>query len=411
MATADRDPSSETPPNFQAAAYALIRRALIDQHQRDGTELDDEGAAKQLLDTWEEERQVRQRAWEEAAAEKEREREEAEAERLREESEARKAEEKKKKVKFPPLVPGLPPPKDSGFRPCQKAITKLGNLEFVELWFFTFDGCKITKEATITEEDNTISFTQENGHIQLRKSSSVASYKHLIVPDERLTWKDLLQAKNVFLECIDKNGWPDSYLKMFTNFYCKLEFRPELRQTHGHGEKILILYHARARREWFDSVRLQNLFDLSIIDEDWMSEAHKEMWDNIHTQGIQRIQRVEEKVRIDLNLCYTYSRRTFASHLTTSNCMTSHVFVPCYIASRIIASCFMLHASCYMLHATCYTLHASCYILHAPRFIASCFASRFTHHCLMSAALAASCHTKLYRSYSSPILGHLWDPM
>ena len=80
---------------------------------------------------------------------------------------------------------------------------------------------------------------------------------------------------------------------MFTNFYCKLKLQSELRQPHGHGEKILILYHARARREWFDAARLKNLFDISVIDEDWMVEAHKEMWDNVHTQEIRK---VEEKV-------------------------------------------------------------------------------------------------------------------
>ena len=294
MTTPNGNPSSETPPDFRAAGFAPIRRALITQNQTDGNELDDEGAAKQLLDVWEDDRQSRQMAWEEAAAEVERERAEAEAERSREEEETRKAEEKKKKTKFPPLVPGLPPPKGSGFRPCQKAINKLENLEFVELWFFTFAGCQITKDAALSEEDSTLSLTQENGNIQLRRSTSTASYKHLIIPDEHLTWKDLLQAKNVFLEYIARNGWPKPYLQMFTDFYCRLELRSELRQAHGHGEKVLILYHARARREWFDSVRLKSPFDISVFDEDWMTEAHKEMWDNVHMQGIRNI---EEKVK------------------------------------------------------------------------------------------------------------------
>ena len=108
------NPSLETPPNFRAAGFAPIRRALIIQNQTDGNELDNESAAKQLLDVWEDNRQSRQMAWEEAAAEVERERAEAEAEKLREEDETRKAE---KKTKFPPLVPGMPPPKGSGFHP------------------------------------------------------------------------------------------------------------------------------------------------------------------------------------------------------------------------------------------------------------------------------------------------------
>jgi len=299
MVTLDKNPNLDTPPNFQAAEYNLIRRALIAQNQTDGTELDDEGAARLLLDAWEEERQVRQTAWDEAGAAEERERAEAEAERLREEDEARKTEEQKKGTKFPTLTPGLPPPKGSGFRPCQKAIAKLENAEYVELWFFSFAGCQITKNAAISDEDGTLSLTQENGNIQLRRSTSIASYKHLIVPDEQLTWKDLLQAKNVFLEYIAKGGWPEPYLRMFADFYCKLELRSELRQSHGNGEKILILYHARARREWFDSVRLKKPFDISVIVEDWMTEAHTEMWDIVHTQEMKR---VEDKVMSNLAL-------------------------------------------------------------------------------------------------------------
>ena len=52
---------------------------------------------------------------------------EVEAENLREEDKMRKAEEKKRTAKFPPIKPGSLLPKDSGFCPCKKAITKLKN--------------------------------------------------------------------------------------------------------------------------------------------------------------------------------------------------------------------------------------------------------------------------------------------
>ena len=176
MATRDRNPSLDIPPDFLTAGYTLICQALIAQNQGGENELDDEGAARQLLDAWEEDRQTRQAAWDEAAAEEERERVEAEAERLQEEDEARKAEEKKRRFKFPTLILGTPPPKDSGFRPDEKAITRLENLEFVELWFFTFAGCQATRNASLSEEDGTLSLMQENGNIRLRRSSTMASY-------------------------------------------------------------------------------------------------------------------------------------------------------------------------------------------------------------------------------------------
>lgn len=112
-----------------------------------------------------------------------------------------------------------------------------------------FAGCQAIKNANLSEEDGMLSIMQENGNICLQQSSMMASYQHLIIPDKNLSWKDLLQDKNVFLECIAKGGWPEIYLKMFTNFYCTLGLCSGLRQAHGFGERILVLYHARARRE------------------------------------------------------------------------------------------------------------------------------------------------------------------
>ena len=341
MEVLNGNPRLESPPNFQAPGYAIIRQALVDRNQREGTELNDEGAAKQLLDAWEDDRRTRQAAWDEATAEEERTRAEIEAERLREEEESRNAEEKKKKTKFPTLVPGLPPPKDSGFRPCQRAITRLENLEFIKLWYFTFAGCQIAKNTTLSEEDGMLSVTQEDGRIQFKRSSSTTSYRHLVVPDSDLDWKDLLQAKNVFLESIAKHGWPEPYLRMFNDFYCKLELRSELRQANGHGEQILISYHARARKEWFDSARLKTPFDISVIDEEWMTEARQATWDSIFTQQIKKTQEeVKSKIhtqerRIKLT---THFSPLFFFH-------TSHAFyAPLPHASLLHASC--LTASC-----------------------------------------------------------------
>ena len=60
MANLGQDPRLEPPPNFQTDRYATICQNLIAQNQADDTELDDEWAVKQLLDTWEVDRQARQ---------------------------------------------------------------------------------------------------------------------------------------------------------------------------------------------------------------------------------------------------------------------------------------------------------------------------------------------------------------
>ena len=157
----------------------------------------------------------------------------------------------------------------------------------MEFWFFTFSGCQAMKEAVSSTDNSTLSLMQEDRNFQLCQLASTASYKHLIIPNDCLTWEDLLEA-NIFLEQIAKHSWPEEYLEMFTNFYSALELCPKLCQANRHGKKILIIYHARARREWFTS-----MFDISTFDEDWMNEVYKEMWDGLH---MQEIWKVEEKV-------------------------------------------------------------------------------------------------------------------
>ena len=80
MSTRDQNPSLETPPDFRTPGYTLIHQALIAQDQGNGNNLDDNSAAKQLLDAWEEERWTRQATWDKATAEEERERTALEAE-------------------------------------------------------------------------------------------------------------------------------------------------------------------------------------------------------------------------------------------------------------------------------------------------------------------------------------------
>ena len=56
METLAGNPSLETPPNFQAPRYAIIRQALINQNQTEGNKMNNEGAAQRLLDAWEDDR-------------------------------------------------------------------------------------------------------------------------------------------------------------------------------------------------------------------------------------------------------------------------------------------------------------------------------------------------------------------
>ena len=146
---------------------------------------------------------------------------------------------------------------------------------------------------------------------------------------------------------------------MFTNFYCTLELRSELRQAHRFGERILILYHARARREWFALAKSgKSPFDISVIEDDWMTEAHKEMWDNVHMQEIRNI---KEEVMLNSILQENLTLTTLSA-----NFLHSYQTLPTPTASHFF---FMLHRLAPLPHLTVPLPHtptrltASCFLL------------------------------------------------
>jgi hypothetical protein len=136
------DPSLEVCPDFARDLYTAIRLDLVNM-----TDTTHQAVAERLKDAWTAGHELRVLEWncqreEEAQAEAEVER--ACAAHEEEEHRAKEAEAEKER-----LESERKKPKMNGFsvnaiapRPSQYAIQKLNNFEYVELWYFSPDGCK-----------------------------------------------------------------------------------------------------------------------------------------------------------------------------------------------------------------------------------------------------------------------------
>ncbi|KAF8999605.1 hypothetical protein BDQ17DRAFT_1246359 [Cyathus striatus] len=63
--------------------------------------------------------------------------------------------------------------------------------------------------------------------------------------------------------------WPKEVVDSFSNFYMQLDSHP-IREEEN-GDEALVIYHARARKEWHDRLANKEGMNLAIINEDLLT--------------------------------------------------------------------------------------------------------------------------------------------
>jgi hypothetical protein len=283
------DPTRAVCPSFQDPEWEFLRQTMIDAHQGDQP-LTAEDAAQRLKDTWARENQRKIAAWniqleEDRVEQDERDRvarEEEDAQRAQHEREAeeqrRDAERKKPKLNlFDPnrLVSKWIEP-----RPAPYAITKLDNLEYVELDYFTMRGCnEAAADVNRSISLDTLTLSQVGDTVAMRPLASLRPSKH-IRSDEELSWEEMLDAKNTMLHFMGKSGnWPAAHAESIAAFFLNLEWHPRRLQTNG--KKALMVYQSRVRREWFNVLRHDEGFNIELIEEDLLRSLAEQVNDAI----------------------------------------------------------------------------------------------------------------------------------
>ncbi|KAF8873569.1 hypothetical protein BD779DRAFT_1451713, partial [Infundibulicybe gibba] len=154
-------------------------------------------------------------------------------------------------------------PRPSGF-----AITKLENFEYIDLWYFTRAGCMEAAAQARATDNEGLSLTggQNNERLGLRSTSTATASKNAI-QDEALPWNEFTQARYAYLDYLPKAGWPRELYTDMAAFFIHVETHP-LARTGDMGQKVLLEYQARTRRDWHDHARRGTVFNISELNED-----------------------------------------------------------------------------------------------------------------------------------------------
>ena len=171
-------------------------------------------------------------------------------------------------------------------RPSQFAIGKLKSFNFVELWYFTDEGCHEAQDSSRAQSDDAYGLTKVDDLVALKPVASLKASRN-VVSDTDLTWRQLNVGKNTMLRYMDLCGWPSRHTQSFAHFYFNLELDPM--RARPNGEKVLIIYQAKVRRQWHDDLSRGEGFNISQINQRLLSAVAEEVWDTIRTDAIKKV--------------------------------------------------------------------------------------------------------------------------
>ncbi|KAJ7208918.1 hypothetical protein GGX14DRAFT_365111 [Mycena pura] len=266
------DPALESCPDHSSADFQPIRTLLVAGAPA-GTVFTDASAVTQLNASWGKGRDRRQVAWDTqvqadaaqathdataAAAQEEVERVAAEVQAA---AELAAVEAKKPKLGIFDMtlsIPGYLAPQISNF-----ARKKLEDKEYIELWYWTKEGCF---DADL---------------IIWNHSAFKASKK--VVRDEDLTWAQVSIAKTGFLNALEGAGWPAEHRGAMASFFYGIENHFTRTNHDKYADNILLIYQAQARRFWHNMLAQGQGFNPAIINTKLLEQIstvfQNKLWD------------------------------------------------------------------------------------------------------------------------------------
>ena len=286
------NPNLEQPPDFQGPGYQAIRDLIIAQ----APNTTPAQAADHLLAAYNANRQARITAWDEQV-QLEQEAENLRVQQLRDEEEARQAEqdrvaeaEKKELEKKKPKINDFDENRmaDSVIVPRLSpfAINKLKSLEYVELAYFTPEGCASVAEESKATAEEAFGLTKVDGFVALKPVASFKASKN-VTKDKDLSWRQMTMGKNSMLHHMSKLGWPEKHVNALAHFYFILEDHPM--RLLPDGNKILILFQAIVRREWHDALDRNEGFNIAKINPETLRAVADEFYDNKRADGLSEV--------------------------------------------------------------------------------------------------------------------------
>ena len=118
--------------------------------------------------------------------------------------------------------------------------------------------------------------TRVDDVVALKSISSLKASKNVVL-DVDLSFRQMSMAKNAFIPLMSKYQWSEKAINAFAQLFTQLELHPYRQREFG--ERALITYQARVRREWHDQLKLGSAFNIGVVNDDLLQSIYKELLD------------------------------------------------------------------------------------------------------------------------------------
>lgn len=172
-------------------------------------------------------------------------------------------------------------------RPSQYATQKLNNFKYIELWYFSPDGCKEALCTACSVADD-FGLTRVDDQLTIRPAYTFKASKAAIA-DHDLPFSTFLCSKNLFLMQLSKAKWPQMHIDTLSLFFWCLENHSIC--NHSDLRDLVILHYAsQVRQDWHDRLKQDEVFNIAIINEILLCSINEELWDKVHSQNFAMVQ-------------------------------------------------------------------------------------------------------------------------
>ena len=161
--------------------------------------------------------------------------------------------------------------------------------EFIELWYFTPEGCVDALQHQHTQNDDTFGLSKTDGLVTLKSVSSLKASRNIVLDAELSFWQ-MSMVKNTLIPLMNKYEWTDKAIQVFAQFWTQLKVHPFWQQEYG--EKALLVYQAHVHREWHDQMKLGKGFNISMMNEDLLHSIYREILDKTQLNSINEVSRI-----------------------------------------------------------------------------------------------------------------------
>ena len=250
-------------------------------------------------------------------------------------------------------------------RPATYALNKLETFEYVELWYFTQEGCVDAMECQRSQNDDAFGIIKTGDTVALKQLAPVKAWRNA-VKDADLTWRQMSMGRISFLQHAEEAQWPPRHISALAKFFVQLEIH-QLRYRH-HGEKAIIIYQVGMRRNWHDKLKHDIGFNISIINETLMQNIYDDVLKKIQLEGVREVSHQDilpEPSTHSPHPFFPLSLHHHASLLNSFPPAARFCFAPRFAPHPVLFAshptpCSLLHISP---HASCFI---PCFTLHIP---------------------------------------------